>query len=591
MPATTFLRSSSTATETPSRIWRDLALILAISFFAFFFNIGRLGFIDPDEPFYALTAREMVQSGDWLTPQIFGEPQFEKPIFYYWLAAGSFALFGESEFTGRLPTSIAGTVLALLTYFIGKGMFSRRVGLIAAAYCASGIEMIVMGRLMLTDIPLTIFVSAALYCYWLALKNPGERDRWMFWHLVMAGFAVLTKGPIGSMATLLCTIPFSIFTRQPVLYKGKGFWQGVAAYSVIVIPWYTYMIAKHGWPFIDEFFIRDNILRFLRAEHPANNTMWYYPAVLILGSIPWLPGALLALRDLFVRVREDQPRLFVKCWFLGNFLFLTAAASKLPSYSYYLFVPIALMIGIAVDRVITHGFQTKGEKWTVLGSSIFQTAIGFAAPSVALAQPFATTVWIFSAAMLAALILVALRKYLLWTAATTVAGLAFVVAALTLQWETIDRIASTRPVARKMEELQKEGEVLMAGKFAVRGIHYYTKQPVTVIANNAQPFWAAHHALDVVHDKRGLEDFLEKKPSALVTMRLPEWHKYWKYYQFAARENAEWFGQNLLIRAYSAKKQEAQAKAEGRKEPTPPKRFDGPPAVPSIFRSNYGGEE
>jgi len=577
--------------ETRGHVWRDLALILAISFFAFFFNIGRLGLIDPDEPFYALTAREMVQSGDWLTPQIFGQPQFEKPIFYYWLAAGSFALFGESEFTGRLPTSVSGTVLAVLTYFIGKGLFNRRVGLIAGAYCASAVEMIVMGRLMLTDIPLTIFVSAALYCYWLALKHPEQRDRWMFWHLVLAGFAVLTKGPIGSLATLLCTIPFSIFTRQPVLYRGKGFWQGVVAYSIIVIPWYTYMIVKHGWPFIDEFFIRDNILRFLRAEHPANNTMWYYPAVILLGSIPWLPGALLALRDLFDRVREDHSRLFVKCWFLGNFIFLTAAASKLPSYIYYLFVPVALMIGVAVDRVLANGFRSRGQKWTVLGASIFQTAVGFAAPSVELARPFAATIWIFSAVMLAALVFAALRKYALWVAATTAAGLAFIVAALTLQWQTIERIASTRPVAQKMMELQKEGEPLMAGKFAVRGIHYYTRQPVVVIANNAQPFWAAHHALKVIHDKRGLENFLRQHPSALVTMRLPEWHKYWRYDQFAARENVEWFGQNLLIRGYADLVQNQKARAEGKAPPQAPKRFDGPPAVPSIFRSTYDGEE
>lgn len=591
MPATSLSRSSANDASTAVwPLWRDLALLLVISYAAFFFGIGKLGFIDPDEPFYALTAREMVQSGDWLTPQIFGQPQFEKPIFYYWLAAGSFALFGESEFTGRLPTSIAGAVLAILTYFIGKGLFNRRAGLIAGAFMASGVEMMVMGRLMLTDIPLTIFVSAALYCYWLALKNPDQRDKWMFWHLVLAGFSVLTKGPIGSMATLLCTIPFSIFTKQPILYKGKGFWKGVLAYVIIVVPWYGYMIAKHGWPFINEFFIRDNILRFLRAEHPANNTMWYYPAILLLGAIPWLPGTLLALRDLFSRVRDEHPRLFVKCWFLGNLVFLTAAASKLPSYGYYLFVPVALMVGYALDRVVTYGFRSKGEKWTVLGGSIFQTVVAFAAPTVAIAQPFATAVWIFAGIMLAALIFAWRRKYTLWLGATTLAGLALIFAALTFQADDIERMASTRPVARKMQELQVANEPLMAGKFAVRGIHFYTHQPVVVIANNSQPFWAEHHALKIIYDKRGLEDFLRGHPSALVTMRLPEWHKYWTYDHFAARENVEWFGQNLLIRAFSDKQQEDAAKAKGVEAPRAPKKLDGPPAVPSMFRSEYDDE-
>src|ERR1700749_1367895 len=95
---------------------RDLLLLLALCFVVFWWRLGALGLIDPDEPFYAQTAREMVQSGDWVTPQIYGAPQFEKPIFYYWLVAGSFRAFGETEWAGRAPTAVFATALVLLVW-------------------------------------------------------------------------------------------------------------------------------------------------------------------------------------------------------------------------------------------------------------------------------------------------------------------------------------------------------------------------------------------------------------------------------------------------------------------------------------------
>lgn len=574
---------------------RDIALLLIVSYAAFWFGIGKLGFIDPDEPFYALTAREMVQSGDWLTPQIFGEPQFEKPIFYYWMAAGSFALFGESEFTGRLPTSAAATVLALLTYFIGRRLFSPRVGLIAGLYMATSVEMIVMGRLMLTDIPLTIFVSGSLYCYWLAITNPDKRDRWIFWHMVCTGMAVLTKGPIGSLVPIMSTISYSLFTKQPLLLRGRGFWRGLAAYAVIVVPWYGYMFVKHGRPFFDEFFVRDNWMRFLVAEHPANNQVWYYPGVLLLGSIPWLPAAFLATRDLFSKVRDDRPRLFVKCWFLANLMFLTAAASKLPSYGYYLFVPVALMIGWSVDRVLTHGFRSRTEKGFIIGAMLLQTGAALVAPTVIrkvmpMASVFSPTIYFFGGLMAIGAILLLTQRYRLWLGATSVAGIGFIAFALVVQADKVERVASTKPIALKMMDMQLKGEPLMGNKFSVRGIHFYTKQPVMVIANNSQPFWAAHNALTVVSGKRELEKMLRQAPSALVTMRLPEWHKYHSYEQFRTRDQEEWFGQNLLIRAHSDQKLDALAAEEKEKAKAAPISTDAAPTIQNAASQEEAGE-
>ncbi len=529
-------------------VQRDVVILLLISFAAFWLNLGKLGLIDPDEPFYALTAREMVQSGDWLTPQIFGAPQFEKPIFYYWLAAGSFKLFGESELTGRLPTALAATGLALLTYAVGRRLFNQRAALIAGAFMATGIELLVMGRLMLTDIPLAIFATASLYFYWRALEEPQRRDRWIFWHMVATGFAVLTKGPIGSLIPLFGTLSFTLLGGKPFLLRGRGFWAGLAAYAVIVLPWYTTMLVKHGWPFFNEFFIRDNWLRFVRAEHPANNHFWYYPGILLLGSIPWLPGALLAGRELFRRHHEDSALLFIQCWFWANLLFLTATASKLPSYAFYLFVPLALVLGKGLDAILANGLQTRMEKWVLPGAAALQALAMIAAPSVKLVQPFAASVYVFAGFLTVALFFLLLRYYRLWLVSTTMAGLAFVGYTLAFHAEEVESVCSIKPIALKMMAIQGPGEPLLAGKFAVRGIAFYTKQSVAVIANNAHPFWAAH-PLKIVGGKRDLRTFLKEYPTALCTMRKSEWMKYRSENAFGAGEENRWYGENLLIRA------------------------------------------
>jgi 4-amino-4-deoxy-L-arabinose transferase-like glycosyltransferase len=95
---------------------RVQAFVLAVLvFFLFWWRLGTLGLIDPDEPFYAMTTREMVQSGDWVTPRLFGEPQFEKPILFYWQTCLSQTFFGDNEFAARLPGTLAATFLVFLT--------------------------------------------------------------------------------------------------------------------------------------------------------------------------------------------------------------------------------------------------------------------------------------------------------------------------------------------------------------------------------------------------------------------------------------------------------------------------------------------
>src|SRR5258708_4390223 len=192
----------------------DLLVLLLVCFAAFWWRLGVLGLIDPDEPFYAQTAREMVQSHDWLTPQIYGAPQFEKPILYYWLVAGSFTIFGESEWAGRAPTGLFATALVLMVWAFASRVWNARTGFLAALVLATGLEFCVMSRLMLTDVPLAFFLAGALFCYWRAGEGEERRNLWIALSLACNGLAVLTKGPIGSLVVWFATPAFALLARR-----------------------------------------------------------------------------------------------------------------------------------------------------------------------------------------------------------------------------------------------------------------------------------------------------------------------------------------------------------------------------------------
>ncbi len=555
----------------------DLVVLLVVCFAAFWWRLGTLGLIDPDEPFYAQTAREMVQSGDWMTPQIYGEPQFEKPILYYWLIAASFKFIGETEFAGRMPATVFATILTLLVWWFGSKAWNARTGFLAALVMATGLEFCVMSRLMLTDVPLAAFIAGSVFCYWLAVREVEHRDKWMFWHLVWAGFAVLTKGPLGSLVTIMATVAFSIGTKRGHLFRGRGFWWGVVAYAVIVVPWYGAMFAWHAKPFWEEFFIRDNWMRVLVAEHPSNNHVWYYPGLLLLGSLPWMPAVALTVWRAWGRLREDEAAFFQWCWLLTSLVFLTICQSKIPSYAFYLFVPLGLLVGRTLDNLLEHGFASAGERRLVIGFAVFQCALVgiFAALTLSDTSPLSTTTWLGEkaasltrtlrpfevpvlmvfACLLVSLVFLLRRSLSTWMLASSTASIALIVGALTSALKAVEAESSARPVAQMLMREREGDEPMLTGKFLARGVIFYTNTDiraenpaVRVLSKKAQPFWAAH-PIPVVVWKKGLREFLEEHPSALCAFRKGDWRSFADESAFSAREDFAEFGENVVVRA------------------------------------------
>ena len=153
-----------------------------------------LAITDSAESNYALTAKEMVLSGDWLSPQIYGHYWYDKPIFYYWELALSFSVFGFTEFAARLPSALMGTAGVLFTYWFTARIYGRSLAFSAAIILMTSVECWLLSKAVITDATLFLFMSACLAFFYLGYR---ENRRWYWAAYVMAALAVLTKGPIG----------------------------------------------------------------------------------------------------------------------------------------------------------------------------------------------------------------------------------------------------------------------------------------------------------------------------------------------------------------------------------------------------------
>ena len=545
---------------------RDLLILLVLCVLVFWVRLGRIGLIDPDEPFYAVPAQERLESGDWVTPKIFHEPQFEKPILYYWMVAGSFKMFGVNEWAGRLPSALPGTLLVFLVYAFTARVWNRRAGLLAGVVLASGLEYAIMSRLMLTDIALALFIAGGMFCYWLAVEDPERRTRWVLLHFAFGGLAMLIKGPVGTIASLLATMTFSLVMKRPHPYRGRALWVGIALYLAIAAPWYAVMFWKFGWAYFDAFVVHENIMRFFRAEHLANNHFWYYLAVLLGGSIPWIPAVLTACsRAIRDGIRHDARLAFLWCWLLTSLVLLTVAQSKLPSYGFFMFVPLAQIVGVALDELWSKGFRDAKERVVVSVVSAVQVVLGVAAPFIKTAKPFATPALLFSGCLAVGLVFVWRGRIAGWVFSNAAATVALVVGALTFSASHVEAYSSARPAAEKMMQMRRGNEPLVAGIFLVRGVHYYThertQQKMTVVGLDEKPFKWTQHDLPVIADaddskkppgaKRdnNMTVFLKQHGSAICTMRRRDWTLYWEKFGFADDATPiEWSGDNVIVR-------------------------------------------
>ena len=181
---------------------------MLITLFISFFKTGGFLLFDVDEAVFSEAAREMVETGDLITPTYNYEPRYDKPILIYWLMSSAFKLFGTGEFAARFTSGLFGTLSVLATFF-----FIRKVkGLAAAMLCGLALllnlEYFVYTHSAVTDMTLGFFIASSIYAFYLGFHEDNPKWYWGFW--CASALAVLTKGAIGILFPVAIAVIFLV---------------------------------------------------------------------------------------------------------------------------------------------------------------------------------------------------------------------------------------------------------------------------------------------------------------------------------------------------------------------------------------------
>ncbi|HXZ59496.1 MAG TPA: phospholipid carrier-dependent glycosyltransferase [Steroidobacteraceae bacterium] len=333
-------------------------LVLAVAWFA---TAPVRPLLDPDEGRYAEIPREMLASGDLVTPRFDGLKYFEKPPLQYWATAAVYALAGLSEWSSRLwSVGLAFGCLAL-TFSWTRALYGHEAALAALTALAVSPYFLVVGHLNLLDAGLTFWLSAAVFAFTLAQSaapSSSAERRWMLAAWAAAALAVLSKGIVVGVLAGGALIVYSLIERDPQPWRRLHPASGLPLFLGITAPWFIAVSARNPG-FAGFFFVHEHFARFLTTVHQRVEPWWFFLPLLLLGVLPWvapLPGALKAAwRDgprpapgtaAGSAAAGFKPRKFLLVFAAVTLVFFSASGSKLAPYILPMFPALAGLVGV-----------------------------------------------------------------------------------------------------------------------------------------------------------------------------------------------------------------------------------------------------
>jgi 4-amino-4-deoxy-L-arabinose transferase-like glycosyltransferase len=375
------------------------SLTLALALFISFLQLGGALLFDVDEAIFSQASKEMLLSGDFITPTFNGNVRYDKPVLIYWLMSFSYRLFGVNEFAARLPSALAGVALAVSIFIFMNKFRGRDKALLASLSFIVSIYFAAYSHAAVTDMALVLFISLSLFCFYFWSENGGNL---LYGFYIFSALALLTKGLIGVLFPFGTALIYAFISGGLKRAKQVFTFKGIFVFLLIALPWHLAMYSLHGQEFIDKYIIKHHFQRYTAVNSGHRGPFFYYLLALLAGLFPWaffLPqGISKALAE------RKSPAFFALVWFLLVFVFFSISKTKLPNYIFPL-VPAACI-------VIAEGAGT--EKWSRFSNAgIFILSIAAGAGLLYfLTTSFASilgTAWlIFGAALLFGLAMISI---------------------------------------------------------------------------------------------------------------------------------------------------------------------------------------
>lgn len=381
----------------PSSYAKRTILLLFLAFLAvYLYGLGQLPLLGPDEPRYAQIAREMLLRRDLITPTLGGHLWFEKPAMLYWLMIGAFKIFGVSEAAARLGPALCG-LLTLVAVSWAAIRIERSdeteelngLGFWSTLAAGTTLGILSFSRAASFDIVITATTTWALAFFIVSeIETDAKRRRpWLAGFYVFVGVSLIAKGLVGIV------IPFGVVgayfllrRRRPDRATRSSLMWGIPLAVAVAALWYVPVIYRHGWPFVDQFFIQHHFARYVTAKYHHPAPVYYYLLILPGLALPWTAFVLEGLANSARRLwrsavsvdRDSRHKLqaFTFAWSILPLVFFSFSSSKLPGYILPVLPAAALIAGERLARLNSH---TGGRRWAIRTTAGFCLLFGVGA--------------------------------------------------------------------------------------------------------------------------------------------------------------------------------------------------------------------
>src|SRR5450631_2493350 len=387
-------RGSGGSTRTGRRLVDELIVVLFAAVIFLGCIVSPPSLMDDVDAVQAQIARNMLQSGDWVTARLDGVAYLEKSPLKYWMMAVSFAIFGAHDWAARIPIALSTVLLCWVTARFGGWAFGRRVGLHAGLVLGTSVGLFLFTRILIPDVMLTLAITIALWGMMRALEEEERHPAaWAMAMWAAIGTGLLLKGLIAAAFPVATGLLYLGLTKQLLLRRTwrrlQVMWGMLLALG-IAAPWHVLATLRNP-PYFDFtmhsekgsyhgffwfYFINEHVLRFLNLRYPRDyNTVprVYFWLFHLLWLFPWT-AFIPEIRKLSFRPtdRGGRMRQLAACWIGFILIFFTFSTTQ-EYYSMPCYPAMALLLGSAV---------AAGGAWITRGTRALTVIAGLAAAAI-----------------------------------------------------------------------------------------------------------------------------------------------------------------------------------------------------------------
>ena len=357
---------------------RDLLLIALLCGLLYSLCLGAYPLILPDEGRYADIARHMLQSGNYLTPFYNGIPFFDKPPLFFWMETVFIRLAGLNEWGLRLWPITVATLGCIGTYVAGRKLFSRSTGCWAAAIQATCLFYFMMAHVADLDLTVAIFIALSLFAFLIAAESTNHPSRYYYAAYVFSALAILSKGLIGIVLPMMVIGLWILVLNRWRLLLTMRLATGLCIILAIVGPWFYLMHQQHAH-FLHYFFYTQQFSRYLSTNFNSRHGAWFYPFIILVGTLPWTPflfQALFSTTQQTARHPQQHSKfLFLLLWIISITLFFSIPTSKTISYILPIFPAMALITAAHLEQRSSLSKTSKNRRIPIMISLLLYPLI------------------------------------------------------------------------------------------------------------------------------------------------------------------------------------------------------------------------